>query len=91
MATFALKNWMAAVETDTSDLFGRFPHFRRVETLWGSPECRSYLTDLLLDSRQGERRGFDQAASKTLFSLLREHDDHFPQYVTRQSYWPEWG
>jgi hypothetical protein len=74
-------------KTDTRDLFERFPHFRSMKAIWGSPECREFLAGLLMDNREGTRQGFDRAASKTIFALLKEHDESFPEFVSRERAW----
>jgi hypothetical protein len=74
-------------KTDTRDLFERFPHFRSIKAIWGSPECRKFLTGLLMDNREGTRQGFDRTASATIFELLKEHDDKFPEHVEHDRAW----
>jgi hypothetical protein len=74
-------------KTDTRDLFERFPHFRSMKAIWGSPECREFLAGLLMDNREGTRQGFDRAASTTIFALLKEHDENFPEFVNRERAW----
>jgi hypothetical protein len=72
---------MVRIDTDTRDLFARFPHLRSVELLWGSGECRGFLAGLMFDDRANERHGFDSAAAETILALLDEHDARFPQYA----------
>ncbi|TSE21020.1 hypothetical protein Talka_00684 [Tepidimonas alkaliphilus] len=50
----------------------RYPHIReRIEQLWFSPRAvADYLDQLLLDTRDGQRRGFDAATAEL---LLRFH------------------
>ena len=74
-------------KTDTSDLFERFPHFYSIKAIWGSPECRTFLAGLLMDNRDGSRQGFDRSASKTIFSLLQEHDEKFPHFSDNARGW----
>jgi hypothetical protein len=74
-------------KTDTTDLFERFPHFRSIKAIWGSPECRKFLAGLLMDNREGTRQGFDRAASTTIFALLKEHDEKFPDFVEHDRAW----
>ena len=59
-------------------LFERFPHLERVEQLWGSPECRELLADLMLDDRDGGRAGFPPESASLILLLLQEHDRQFP-------------
>ncbi|MCB1917340.1 MAG: hypothetical protein KDG52_16700 [Rhodocyclaceae bacterium] len=65
--------------TDTRALYQRFPHLVRIELLWGSVECRQFLSSLLTDDRGEHRTGFPAEHAKTIFSLLMEHDAAFPQ------------
>lgn len=65
--------------TDIRSLVERFPHLDRIPMLWGTRECRSYLNHLLTDTRGGQRRGFPPEHAKTIFALLTEHDDSFPE------------
>jgi hypothetical protein len=74
-------------KTDIRDLFERFPHFRSIKSIWGSPECRKFLAGLLMDNREGTRQGFDYAATATIFALLKEHDDAFPEFVEHDRGW----
>jgi hypothetical protein len=71
---------MVKIETDTKDLFARYPHLRAVELLWGSHECREFLAGLMFDDRANERHGFDTVAAQTILALLDEHDARFPQF-----------
>ena len=58
------------------------PHIiERIKLLWGRPEARIYLNNLLLETRDGARMGFQAPASKAIMFFLNEHDTHFPQYV----------
>jgi hypothetical protein len=74
-------------KTDTRDLFERFPHFRSIKSIWGSPECRKFLAGLLMDNREGSRQGFDVAATATIFALLKEHDEAFPELIEHDRGW----
>jgi len=66
--------------TDTQALYARFPHLIRIELLWGSLECRQFLSGLLTDDRGGHRNGFPAEHARTIFSLLMEHDAAFPEF-----------
>ncbi|MCB1896275.1 MAG: hypothetical protein H6945_13510 [Zoogloeaceae bacterium] len=65
--------------TDTRALYQRFPHLIRIELMWGSVECRQFLSSLLTDDRGEHRTGFPAEHAKTIFSLLMEHDSAFPE------------
>lgn len=68
---------MEKPKTDTTALFSAYPHLSRIETMWGTPQCRHFLLDLLSDSREGSRRGFEPEHASTIFRLLNEHDAQF--------------
>ena len=64
-------------KTDTSALYAAYPHLQKIDDLWGTPQCRNLLNDLLSDSREGTRQGFPPEHASTIFRLLQEHDaDH---------------
>lgn len=64
-------------------LFDKYPHIRRkVESSWGSAEMRKFVIELLSDSRGGTRVGFPPADAARILSLLKDHDNSFPQYDT---------
>jgi hypothetical protein len=65
------------------NLFDKYPHIRRkVDSSWGSAEMRKFIIELLSDSRGGTRVGFPPADAAQILSLLKVHDDSFPQYDT---------
>lgn len=67
-------------DTATAALFARFPHLSRIDSLWGSAECRRWLNELLTARREVPRRGFPREHASTLLALLVEHDRRFPQF-----------
>jgi hypothetical protein len=67
-------------ETPTEKLYERFPHLRKIDLLWGSPECRKFVFMLMTDTRGGTRAGFPREHAATIMSLLLEHDRKFPQF-----------
>jgi len=67
-------------ETSTEELYERFPHLRKIDLLWGSPECRKFLFMLMTDTRGGTRQGFPREHGATIMALLLEHDRCFPQF-----------
>lgn len=67
-------------ETSTDLLYAAYPHLQKIDLLWGSPECRIFVFNLLTDTRGGSRQGFPKAHAATLMLLLHEHDQHFPQF-----------
>lgn len=67
-------------ETSTAKLYERFPHLRKIDTIWGTVECRKFLFLLMTDTRGGTRQGFPAEHAMTIMSLLMEHDRRFPQF-----------
>jgi len=67
-------------ETSTEKLYARFPHLRKIDLMWGSPECRKFIFMLMTDTREGARQGFPKEHAATILSLLMEHDRRFPQF-----------
>jgi MYXO-CTERM domain-containing protein len=41
-----------------------------IVALWGKPECRDYLENLLRDNRQGKRKGFPLAIAEEILFLI---------------------
>jgi hypothetical protein len=58
-----------------------YPHIaRRLDSMWGSQEARDFMMDLLTDSRDGGRQGFDPSVASAILSLLDKHDHSYPQF-----------
>lgn len=59
-----------------------YPHiFHSIRKLWGTKECREYMLELVLDTRNDTRRGFMLEAMKAIFFLLSEHDAYFSRFI----------
>lgn len=54
---------------------------------YATKDYRIYITQLLNDSRDGQRQGFPPNIAKHLFNLLLEHDREFPQFVPPLKPW----
>lgn len=67
-------------ETDIADFLLRYPHLDAILNSWGSLGCRDALMALLNDTRSGQRKGFPAGDALTVFRLLQEHDERFPQF-----------
>lgn len=67
-------------QTSTEKLYERFPHLRKIDSIWGTAECRKFLFQLMTDTRGGSRQGFPAEHAGTIMSLLMEHDRGFPQF-----------
>ena len=64
-------------------LENKFPRIiSLLEDIWGEPECRNYLNHLIVDSRDGERQGFEVEVASDILFLLEMHDLLFPQFQT---------
>lgn len=58
-----------------------FPHIpKRIERLWGTKECREYLTSIMRQDDRPRRDGFPPHIFRTIFDLYEMHDIHFPEY-----------
>lgn len=66
--------------TDTSAFYAAYPHLSKIDAMWGTPQCRSLLNELLSDSRDGSRRGFEPEHASTIFKLLMEHDADYKYF-----------
>lgn len=67
-------------ETSTESLYERFPHLRKIDSMWGTAECRKFIFLLMTDTRGGARQGFPKEHAGTIMSLLMEHDRRYPQF-----------
>ncbi|MBL8446964.1 MAG: hypothetical protein JNJ44_06080 [Zoogloeaceae bacterium] len=67
-------------KVETTALVARFPHLQVVVDEWGSASCRRRLMALMNDTRNGERKGFPAEHALTIFRLVMEHDQDFPQF-----------
>ena len=62
-------------------LQNKYPHiYNKLILLWGTEECRTYISELLKDTRRDTRIGFPVEVAQELMSILTEHDRLF-------SYW----
>ena len=67
-------------KTDTARLYADHPHLACIDEMWGTPQCREFISRLLTDTRGGERRGFDPEHASIIFQLLFEHDRQYPDF-----------
>lgn len=54
---------------------------QRIDALWGTDTCRSYLLELITDTRENSRKGFPRAIMSHLLELLEKHDGEFPGLI----------
>ena len=60
----------------------KYPHVaKRLQMFWGVPGFYQQLSAILLDTRDGERRGFPQDDLVMFFELSTIHDRDFPHLV----------
>ena len=65
-----------------------FPHIqRRLEAIWGTPECRSYLVGLMRQSDRESREGFPPHVFRTLFDIYSLHDYEYPEFIPKNTPW----
>ncbi|WP_121241876.1 hypothetical protein [Sulfurisoma sediminicola] len=58
-----------------------YPHItHRIESLWGTKECRNFLLELISDSRDGKRQGLPPDVAKEIILVLQHHDAEFPGF-----------
>lgn len=69
-------------KTDVSSLYAAHPHLSRIDTIWGTRECRNLINKLMNDTRDGSRAGFAPDHAHAIFALLMEHDELFPEFET---------
>lgn len=60
-----------------------FPHIgKNIRLLWGHPEFSMYVSKLMADTRNGQRRGFPDDVHDAMLRLLAQHDRDFPRKDT---------
>lgn len=64
----------------TADFLKDFPHITtKIKNLWGTDLCRTYLTSLIMETRDNTRQGFHKDYASTIIQILDKHDLEFPQ------------
>lgn len=53
----------------------------RIDALWGTDTCRTYLLELITDTRGNSRQGFPREIMTYLLKLIERHDTEFPGLV----------
>ena len=76
-------------KTDLTQFLEAYPHLQSIVTDWGTQAGRDRISSLILDTRDGGRKGFPPEHAKTVFSLLMEHDSKFPQVEPEVRF--DWG
>ena len=59
---------------------------RNISSMWGTPELRDYLVNLIIMDR-AQRRGFTKLQLGYLLFKLESHDVEFPQFVPSETMW----
>ena len=60
---------------------------RRIEFLWGDRSCRTFMYNLINDTRAGQRQGFSQPVSMAIIALSVKHDNDFPAFIPAENIW----
>jgi hypothetical protein len=62
-------------------LQNKYPHiYNKLILLWSTEECRTYICDILKDTRGDTRVGFPFDVAEELIAILSEHDRLYPYY-----------
>lgn len=69
-----------APQTALDQFFETYPHLASIVSDWGTQAARERIAGLVLDTRDGARKGFPADHAATLLRLLMEHDAQFPQF-----------
>ncbi len=67
-------------KVDTSKLYADHPHLAQIDKMWGTRDCREFLTSLMHETRGGTRHGFPPDSASVIIRLLIEHDKTFPEF-----------
>ena len=64
----------------------KYPHvLNKIIELWNQPEIDHYFTTLLLDTRGGERKGFDDDAFKDITHLYEFRESEYLREAENKS------
>jgi len=70
-------------QTILANLYCIEDNFKRISDsivlTWGYQECKEYMQNLLMDSRDGERKGFPADVAFSLMKLIEIHQEEFPE------------
>lgn len=75
-----------AFQTEFQQFLEAYPHLQSVFTQWGTQAGRDRIASLILETRDGQRKGFPANHAQTLLRLLLEHDGIFPEFEPKQKY-----
>ena len=63
----------------------RHPHIgEKIRWFWGCAEFDLFVSNMFLDTRDGQRRGFDPSIIRALVAIQEHHDKMFPHLVKDQ-------
>ena len=75
-------------KNDFLDNLTPFPHIiKKIDTCWGSADCRSYIHSLMRQDDRTDRQGFPLYAWRSIYDLAMLHDDEFPQFRPKPGPW----
>jgi DNA-directed RNA polymerase subunit F len=61
--------------TDLIKKIKQHPHIvQKIEIMWGTQELNNYLLNLMLDTRDGQRKGFSREVAITLNEIIKLND-----------------
>lgn len=73
--------------TDTEDyqlINDKYPHIgNKMALSWGFIEFNEYMSNLLLDDRDGKRTGFPYTDLQAIIRLIELHKLHYPEFTKR--------
>ena len=79
---------MIALDENFIILSEAFPDLgQRIAFLWGDTLCRTFLFNLMNDTRDGKRQGFPQPVSMAIMALSVKHDNDFPAFMPLGNIW----
>lgn len=66
----------------------KLPHIaENLKTFWNSQYFEDYVTSIMLDTRDGARKGFPIEIAKALNELSRVHSELFPKPPVKEDIW----
>lgn len=72
-------------------IVARHPHLKQsIDWFWGSDLFPKWVSDILRDTGDDTRKGFDVHIVKSLFHLNKLHSESYPQYHVIEDY-IDWG
>lgn len=68
--------------TEYQLLYNRCPHIaKKIMLMWGSRDMNVYFSDLVLNNRNGARKGFNVDIAESICYLFEKHKEEFPKLI----------